>query len=237
MRRIVGVVRHPAATMADVVSRPAFAGPWAVILLVVIVSGGLLLSSDLGRQALVDERVRVLEELGRHVDDAQYAALESRPPISAFLTSGGRLLLAPPVTLLVALGLVGFAAAEGGRLPYRTALAIVVHASVVLAIQQLVVVPVHVLRESLTSPTTLGTVLPLLEDGTWPARLAGSIDVFGLWWVGLLAVGASAATGRPVARYLVRLVGVYVAIAATIAAGFAAFAARGLLNGGPVGGM
>lgn len=217
MRRIVGVLRHPASTMADVVAHPTFAGLWALILLVVAIGGGLLLTNDLGRQALVDERVRMLEELGQPVDDARYAALEARPPVSAFLTSGGRLLLAPPLTLLVALGLVGFAAVEGHTLPYQKALAIVVHASVVLAVQQVVSIPLHVLRESLTSPTTLGSLLPLLEEGTWPARMAGSIDVFGLWWVTLLAVGLSVATGQAVRRYLVRLAGVYVAIGATMA--------------------
>jgi hypothetical protein len=115
-------------------------------------------------------------------------------------------------------------------------LAIVVHASVVLAIQQLVAIPFHILRESLSSPTTLGSVLPLLEEGTWPARMAGSIDLFGLWWVALLGVGASAATGRPLTRCLLRLVGVYVAVAATITGIVAALGARGLLNS-PVGGM
>ena len=237
MRRIVGVLRHPASTMADVVSHPTFAGLWAAVLLVVIVMGGLLLSSDLGRQALVDERVRVLEELGRQVSDAQYAALEAQPPFSAFLTSGGRMLMAPPLTLLVALGLVAFAATEGCRLPYRTALAIVVHASVVLALQQLIAIPIHVVRESLTSPMTLGSVLPMLEEGTWPARVAGAVDLFGLWWVALVAVGASAATGRSLGRTVVRLVSAYVVIAAIIAGIVAVIAARGPQHGGPVGGL
>ena len=47
-------------------------------LLAVAVCGGLLLSTPVGRQALVDERVRVIEALGGRVDDAAYAALQAQ---------------------------------------------------------------------------------------------------------------------------------------------------------------
>ena len=104
MRRVTGVLVHPRATMAEVVRHPAFITTWVVVLLAVVVCGGLLLSTPVGRQALVDERVRVTEALGRRVDDAAYARLQANPPLSVYLTSGGRLLLTPPVTILVAAG-------------------------------------------------------------------------------------------------------------------------------------
>ena len=44
---------------------------------------------------------------------------------------------------------------DGASVPYATALAIAVHASVVLALQQIVATPLHYVRESLTSPTNL----------------------------------------------------------------------------------
>ena len=59
MRRVTGVLRHPRATMAEVVQHPAFITTWVVVLLVAAVCGGLLLSTPIGQQALVDERVRV----------------------------------------------------------------------------------------------------------------------------------------------------------------------------------
>src|SRR5688572_2274043 len=225
MRRVTGVLMHPRATMAEVVRHPAFITTWVVVLLVVAVCGGLLLSTPVGQQALVDERVRVTEAVGGRVDDATYAGLQNDPPVSIYLTSGGRLLLTPPVTLVVALGLTALArldqGAGGGRVTFVTALAIVVHATVVLAVQQVVATPLHYAYESLTSPTNVAGLLRLFDEGSWPQRLLGTIDVFGLWWMWLMSVGVAAATGRQVRRYIWKLLAVYVGIAAIVAAVFA----------------
>ena len=189
MRRVTGVLLHPRATMAEVVRHPVFITTWVVVLLAVVVCGGLLLSTQVGQQALVDERVRVTEALGGRVDDAEYARLQAAPPVSIYLTSGGRMLLTPPVTLLVAAGLVVLARLDGSSLPFVTALAIAVHATVVLALQQIVATPLHYVQESLTSPTNLAGILRVFDEGTVPARLFGAIDVFGLWWMWLLSAG------------------------------------------------
>jgi Yip1 domain len=223
MRRVTGVLRHPRATMAEVVRHPVFITTWVVVLLVVAICGGLLLSTPVGRQALVDERVRVTEAMGGRVDDAGYAGLQNDPPVSIYLTSGGRLLLMPPVTIAVAAGLMLLARREGSgaRVTFVTALAIAVHATVVLAVQQLIATPRHYFYESLTSPTNLASVMRVFEEGSWAARLFGTIDVFGLWWMWLLAVGVSAATGRPARQYVWKLLAVYIGIAAIVAAVFA----------------
>jgi hypothetical protein len=211
--------------MAEVVRHPVFITTWVVVLLAVAICGGLLLSTQVGRQALVDERVRVTEALGGRVDDNAYAALQADPPVSVYLTSGGRLLLTPPITMLVAAGLVVLARLDrgggGARVTFVTALAIAVHATVVLALQQVIATPVHYAYESLTSPTNVAGLLRVFDEGSWPARLFGAIDVFGLWWMWLLALGLAAATGRPARRYAVRLVAVYVGVAAIVAAAFA----------------
>ena len=221
MRRVTGVLLRPRATMAEVVRHPVFLTTWVVVLLAVVVCGGLLLSTQVGQQALVDERVRVTEALGGRVDDVEYARLEAAPPVSIYLTSGGRLLVTPPVTLLVAAGLILLARLDGVSLTYVTALAIAVHATVVLAVQQIVATPLHYIAESLTSPTNVAGILRVFDEGTLPARLFGSIDVFGLWWLWLLSLGLAAAAGKPARRYLWRLLAVYVGVAAIVAAVFA----------------
>ena len=221
MRRVTGVLRHPRATMAEVVQHPAFITTWVVVLLVVAVCGGLLLSTPIGQQALVVERVRITEAIGGRVDDAAYDRLKSDPPVSIYLTSGGRLLLTPPVTILVAAGLVALARLGGRRVTFVTALAIAVHATVVLAVQQVVAAPLHYVNESLTSPTNIAGLLGVFNEGSAPARLFGTIDVFGLWWMWLLAVGLAAATGHPARQYVWRLLAVYIGVAAIVAAVFA----------------
>ena len=104
MRRIVGVLRHPRSTMAAVVAAPSWLAAWVIVLLLWLVPGGWLLSTPVGRQALVDERVRRIEAFGGSIDDAEYGALRQSPPLAAYFTSGGRPLLAPAVTLAVAAG-------------------------------------------------------------------------------------------------------------------------------------
>lgn len=221
MRRVTGVLMHPRATMAEVVRHPVFITTWVVVLLAVGICGGLLLSTQVGRQALVDERVRVTEALGGRVDDAAYARLQANPPVSVYLTSGGRLLLTPPITLAVAAGLVALARFDRTRMTFVTALAIAVHATVVLAVQQVIATPVHYVYESLTSPTNVAGLMRVFDEGSWPARLFGTIDVFGLWWMWLLSVGLAAATAKPARRYVWRLLAVYVGVAALVAAVFA----------------
>ena len=54
---------------------------WAVLLVLWSAVAAALLQSPTGRQALVDERVRMVEALGGTVDDASYAALQARPPV------------------------------------------------------------------------------------------------------------------------------------------------------------
>lgn len=218
MRRITGVLVRPRSIMTALVATPAFLVCWVVILMIWMACAAWLLSTDVGRQALVDERVRMVEAFGGAVDDARYAGLQASPPAVTYFTSGGRLLLAPPVTLAVALGVVLLARLDGTSVRYRVALAVTVHATVVLAVQQLVSTPLLYARESLASPTSLANILPVFDDGSWPARVLGVIDVFGLWWARLLAVGVSAMTGRPERRYLGRILAVYVGVALIVAA-------------------
>jgi hypothetical protein len=214
--------------MAEVVRHPAFITTWVVILLAVAVCGGLLLSTAVGQQSLVDERVRVTEAVGGRVDDAAYARLQSNPPLAVYLTSGGRLLLTPPVTIVVAAGLLVLARLDGVALTFVAALAIAVHATVVLALQQIIATPLHYAYESLASPTNLASILRVFDEGTWPARLFGAIDVFGLWWMWLLSIGLAAATAKPARRYWWRLLAVYVGVAALVAAVFAVLGGGGI---------
>jgi len=217
MRRVTGVLLHPRATMVEVVRHPAFITTWVVVLLAVLACGGLLLSTPVGQQALIDERVRLTETLGNRVDDAEYARLQAHPPFLTYLTSGGRLLVTPELTLLVAVGLLLLARLDGVQMSYVTALAIAVHATVVLALQQILATPVHYLFESLTSPFNIASMLRLFDEGTVAARLLGAIDMFGVWWVWLMAVGLAVASGRPTGRYFGRLMALYVGVAAVVA--------------------
>lgn len=219
--RLVGTLTAPRRTMtlAAGLGGGSVLVTWVAVLVIAFGPGAWFLTTPVGRQALVDERVRVSEALGAVVDDGAYAALQAHPPISAYFTSGGRFLLAPVVPLLVGAGLWLWARLrrDGRRVTFLAALSVSVHASVPLALQQLLALPFHVVRESLASPFNMAALLPLFDEGSPPARFLGTIELFGLWWVLLLALGASALSGRPARRVLGPFVAAYVGAAAVIA--------------------
>jgi hypothetical protein len=217
IRQVAGVLVRPRSALADARRDTHWLLVWAVVLAVWAAAGAALLSTEVGQQVLVDERVRVIEAFGGSVSDEQYSALQASPPWWVYLTSGSRLLLTPPVTVLVAAAMWLIAWRDGARARFVECLAVVVHGSVVLLLGQLIATPLHYVRESLTSPLNLATVLPLIEGGTPQARFFGTMDLFVLWWTAVLAVGMSVITGRRVRRYFGWLVAVLVTVAGAIA--------------------
>jgi hypothetical protein len=213
---------RPRATLAALVHAPAWLATWFVILIVWAACGGWLLSTAVGQQALVDERVRVVETLGGEISDEEYAALQQRPPWWIYFTSGGRILLSPVTTFAVAVLLLVTAGAAGTKVTMNQALAVSVHASIALLVGQIIGTPLHYVRESLTSPLNLAAVLPLIEEGTVASRFFGTIDLFALWWAGLLAIGLAALTGRRASHYAWRIAALFLAFAAVTAAVVAA---------------
>lgn len=224
--RFAAMLTRPRATLAAATAHRAWVGIWVAGLLVWAAAGGLLLSTPVGQQALVDERVRVIEAFGGEVTDPAYEALQARPPLVAYLTSGGRLWLLPPVTLAVAVGLLALVRARGDGGSFAQMLTIVAHANVVLVVQQLTATPLHYARESLTSISNLAALLPMVEEGTPLALWLGTIDLFGLWWLWLLALGLDLVAGRPARGFFGWLAAAY-AVVATIGA-----LAVGLSGGG-----
>jgi hypothetical protein len=218
IRRLLGVLVRPRSTMAEVVAHPQWVLPWLVILALWAICAVPILNSTLGRQALVDEQVRRVEALGGTVDDERYAAMRANPPLLAYVSGGGRLLLTPPVTLAVAMGLILLARRDHVEASVSQALAISVFALVPLALGNAAATPLHYIRESLSSPFNLAALVRVADEGTWAARLLGSVELFGLWWTWLLAVGLAAITKQPSRRYLAWLVVIYVGIAAIFSA-------------------
>ncbi len=195
---------------------------WFFILIVAGVCAGAFLRTDVGRQAVVDERVRVAEMFGGTVTDADYAALQARTPWWVYFASGNRMLLTPAATLLVATACWAVARAEGTDSRFTQALAIVVHASVVLVIGHVIATPLHYVRESLTSPLNFAAVVPGMDEGTLPARFFGSIDLFAVWWLALVVIGLGVLTRRGTRRYAMSAAAVYLGFVAVMAGVIAA---------------
>ena len=74
--RVIAVIGAPRAAFEAVVRSPRWAGILALTFLVSASSTALLLETEIGRLALVDQWERTAAAFGQSVDDSQYAAME-----------------------------------------------------------------------------------------------------------------------------------------------------------------
>lgn len=215
---ILGVLTGPRQTFTSVAAHPRWAGVLLVTVVVSAAAGYALMSTDVGRQAFIDESVRRTEAWGRTVSDSQYARMERMSEFSAAIAAGSALVMGPLITVAVAALLLGvFNALLGGAASYRQVLAVVAHSGVIMVVRQLFGAPLNYARESLSSPTTLGIFFPMLDEASPAARFLGIIDLFVIWWLVVLAIGMSVLFGRPTRQIALSFIGVYVAIALLIA--------------------
>ena len=190
LRRLIGMVRSPRATLAAAIARPRSLD---LALLTVTISTACSVSFLLtraGQLAALDQQVRQLELLGTVVTDQLYARLRDweryRPLLSALgISIGWPVLWISGAAVITAIG------NRTGRVQatFAQVLTVVVHASSILALRAIVALPVNYMRESLGGATSLAAMLPGLGDGSFAARLFGAIDLFLVWVVLLAALG------------------------------------------------
>jgi Yip1 domain len=217
--RIVGVIFSPRATFAEVAARPRSLGVLAISMAVVILALFALFKTEVGQQAWIDQQVRGAESFGRAMNDQQLQGMERIAPYIGYIVACLYLIAIPIVVAIMSGILLGvFNALLGGDATFRQVFAVVVHAGVITAVQIAIVMPLDYVRESLSSPTTLGAFASFLDENSFAARFLGSIDIFYVWWLFVLAVGLGVLyrrkTGPIATTFLVLYGGIALAIAA-----------------------
>jgi hypothetical protein len=181
-------------------------------------ANALLLNTDVGRLALVDQWERTAIAFGRTVDDASYAELQA---LSASGPAYGVVaaVLNIPVVVVTVTALVAwiFGRAQSARVPFGTVLAVVTHTAVILALRLVVAAPIAYARETTGNATALGVWFSGLDDASPVARFLGLIDVFAVWWAVVLAIGVSLLYRRPAGRLAAGFIGVYAGLAVGLA--------------------
>jgi len=223
LARFTGILFSPRETYESVVRHDGWVGMLALSTLVAALSMAALLSTDVGRQAMIDQSVSTMESWGRTVDDAAYAAIEKQSAISRYVQPIAILIIGPVMTFIIGGVLLGvFNALLGGDARYKQMLAVVAHTAPVSVVQQLFTVPVNYFRGSLSSPTNLSVFFPMLEEKSFLVSLLGAIDLFLIWWVFVLAIGLAVLyrrKTRPIAIGLFVTYGV-IALVLALAKGF-----------------
>jgi hypothetical protein len=95
---------------------------------------------------------------------------------------------------------------------------VLVHASVISALGQLFTGPINYFRGAVTSATSLGALMPVFDEKSFMGKLAGTIDIFIIWWVLVIAIGLAVLYRRKTQPIAIALFGLYAVIALAIAA-------------------
>jgi hypothetical protein len=217
--RFLGILFAPRATYADVASHPRWLGIFLTVFLVSAAASVALLSTEVGRNAVIDQQVASRESFGRPMTQAEIDGVEKFAPYFVYITPAFQLVGLSIVGLIVAgLSFAVFNAMLGGDATFKQVFAVVCHSGVVLAALSLFTTPLAYVRESLSSATNLGIFLPFLDESSFLARMLGAIDLIFIWWMLSLAIGLGVLYRKRTGPIAITILAVYAAIAVIIAA-------------------
>lgn len=217
--RFAGVLFSPRATYAAVAAAPRWLGIFLTVFLVTASAATALLSTEIGRNALLDQQIAQSEAYGRHLTQEQIDRLEK---ISEYYVYGAPVLQLFGLTLgsllISGIAFAVFNALLGGDASFKQVFAVVVHSGVVLAVLSVFTTPLAYARESLSSATNLAVFLPFLDESSFAARLLGSIDLIYIWWMISLAIGLGVLYRKRTGPIATTMLIAYAAIGVIIAA-------------------
>lgn len=223
--RMAGVIFSPGDTFRTIVARPRVLGVLVVTTILMAAAVFGFLSTDVGMNASLDQQLRMMESLRFNFPDEFYDQMEARAPMARYYAAGGILVTSPLICAVVAgIMILIFNVVLGGDATFKQAFAIVAHSQVLLVVQQFFILPLNYVRETMSSATTLSVFAPMLDEMGFLGRLLGWIDLFWIWWIVNLAIGAAVLYKRKSAPIAWSLLGVYLAFALIIAAALTAFA-------------
>lgn len=213
--RLVGVITSPKATFENVIAHPKALGILVIICLISAVTLGWFFSTQIGRDAWLNS---MIERGGPQMTDQQISAMEKMLPFVGYFAIGQALIGVPIFMVLIA-GLLYaiFNAAMGGTATFKQVFAVVVHSWVIPAVSQLFTLPLAYAKGELKSSTSLGVLLPMIDDSTFLGKFIGAIDFFMIWALIVLAIGLAVLYRRKTQSIATILFVIYAVIALAIA--------------------
>jgi hypothetical protein len=217
--RFVGILFAPRATYAGVAAHPRWFGIFLTVFVITASAATALMSTEIGRNALLDQQIASSESFGRKMTQEQIDRLEK---ISGYYVYGAPVIqfvsLAVGCLMISGMAFAVFNAAMGGDATFKQVFAVVAHSGVVLAVLALFTTPLAYARESMAGATNLGVFLPFLDESSFVARMLGSIDLIFIWWMLSLAIGLGVLYRKRTGPIATTMLALYVAIAVIVAA-------------------
>ncbi len=214
--RLVGALVSPQKTFESIVRRPGWMLPMAVVIFLSLCITWMI-GYRVGWRHVVEKQLEHnsgAESLSQAQKDAQIEQGAKFAPVVAYIS----VLVATPVVFVVTAGvLLGvFNLLLGTRVQFKTALGIVTHSwmpQVILVLLAMIVLflkaPEDIDIQNIVA-SNAGALVGA-DAAKWWQALAGSLDLFSLWTMALLAMGFSAASPKKVTygKALACVVGVW----------------------------
>jgi hypothetical protein len=217
--RVAGILFSPRATYADVAAHPRWLGMFLTVFLVTATATTALMSTEIGRNAIVDRQQSQAEEYGRPLTQTQLDTIERISSYYVYFAPVLQFVFLTFGSLFVAgVAFAVFNALLGGDARFGQVYAVVVHSGVVLALLSLFSTPLAYARESVASATNLAVFVPFLDERSFAARLLGSIDLTFIWWMISLSIGLGILYRKRTSPIATTMLVVYVVIGLIIAA-------------------
>ena len=223
--RLIGIITSPRDTFQTVVAYPRWFGMLAVTTALIAVFAALPMTTEAGRQATIDQQVKSMKSFGFEVTDQIYDQMERGAGRLPYTTAISVIVISPIIVVIVAGILFAvFNAAMGGEASFKQAFAVVVHAGAVSALSSVFSGAVNYFRAAsgdasgaMGSVANLGALLPMLPEQSFVTHLLGTIDIFLVWYVIVLAIGLAVLYRRKTQPIAIGLLAVYAVIALCIA--------------------
>lgn len=219
MSRVIGVITSPRDTFAQIVAAPRVGGALALVALTGALTIGGFLSTDIGKQAWLDQQVEAVETwTGQPMSDEQYAQQQTMSEYAGIM-GAVQMIVSVPLMALIIGGLLYaiFNALMGGTATFKQVMAVVAHSQIISALAFLVSTPINFAKQSMTGATNLAVLFPMLDESSFAARLLGMLDLFAIWWVAVLSIGLAVLYKRKTGSVATALFGIYAVIALVIA--------------------
>ncbi|HYN08130.1 MAG TPA: YIP1 family protein [Vicinamibacterales bacterium] len=222
--RATGIILSPRATFEDVVRAPRAVGILFLCCLVIGISAAAPQFTERGRQAALDMQVQQTERMmGRPLTDEMYQGLEGRSHYGGYFAIIGVFVGMPIWSLLLAAVFWAiFNALLGGTATFKQVLAVVTHSQVIGALGAAISAPIQLVQGTVSvgGPFNLGALVPMLAETSFVARFLGTVSVFTLWGLFVLAIGLAVLYKRKTTNIAIALIAVYALITAAIIAAF-----------------
>ncbi len=216
--RAIGVITAPRATFEAIVAAPRVGGALALVSVISAVLVGGFLMTEVGQQAWLEQAVAGQEAWGIAVTDEAYANLQKMAPKAPYM-SGIPYLFIIPIASVISAGILYaiFNALMGGTATFKQILSVVAHSQIVMALALVVSMPINYMKGTMTGATSLSVLAPMLDEGSFPARFLGMVDVFLVWYVVVLSIGLAVLYRRKTKSVAMVLFGIYAVIAIGVA--------------------